>query len=44
MAKWKVAKGKKKSAIAPGGISCVVLLVAGTILFLLFLYYIGKNS
>lgn len=40
MPKFKPARGKKKaSAAPPGGLPCVILVVAGIALVMLFLYY-----
>jgi hypothetical protein len=45
MAKFKPARGKSKTpAIAPGGLSCVILIIAGVILLMLFMYFVMKNS
>ena len=45
MAKFKLAKGKSKSRAAPqGGLPCVILLVSGFALVLLFLYFVMKYA
>lgn len=45
MAKFKPAKGKGKSSTAPqGGLPCVILVIAGLILGMLFLYFVMTGS
>jgi hypothetical protein len=45
MAKYKPAKGKSKNAAAPqGGLPCVILLILGMILVMLFLYWVMAGS
>ena len=45
MAKFKPAKGKSKApAIAPGGLSCVILIISGIVLLMLFMYFVMKTS
>jgi hypothetical protein len=45
MAKFKPVKGKSKSAVAPqGGLACVVLLIVGMLLVMLFLYFVMTGS
>jgi len=40
MAKFKPAKGKRQKMTVPqGGLPCVILLIAGMLLVMLFLYY-----
>jgi hypothetical protein len=40
MPKFKPARGKKKaSPTPPGGLACVILVIAGIALVMLFLYY-----
>ncbi|SPE35251.1 hypothetical protein SBA3_2230040 [Candidatus Sulfopaludibacter sp. SbA3] len=40
MAKFRPAKGKSKSSVAPqGGLACVVLVILGVILLMVFLYF-----
>jgi hypothetical protein len=46
MAKFKPARGKKPKASGPpqGAVSCVVLVVAGILLVMLFMYFVMKNA
>ena len=45
MAKFKPAKGKaKRTAPPPGAVSCVVLVLAGMILVMLFMYFVMRNA
>ena len=45
MAKFKPVKAKAKGSPSPqGGVGCVVLLVAGIVLLLLFMYFVMKNA
>jgi hypothetical protein len=45
MAKYKPVKGKSKSAPAPqGGLPCVILVIVGMILVMLFLYFVMTGS
>jgi hypothetical protein len=45
MAKFKPVKGKRKSApAAPGGLPCVILLIAGLLLVMLFVYYVLSHA
>jgi hypothetical protein len=45
MAKIKLAKGKpKRSRLRPEGVSCLVLIVSGLVLSLLFVYFVLKNA
>jgi len=45
MAKYKPVKGKSKNAAAPqGGLPCVILLILGMILVMLFLYWVMAGS
>jgi hypothetical protein len=46
MAKFRPAKGKKTRAAGPpqGAVSCVVLVVAGMLLLMLFMYFVMKNA
>ncbi len=45
MAKLKPAKGKAKRArLRPEGISCIVLVIAGFALGMLFIYFVMKNA
>jgi len=46
MAKFKPAKGRKPRSVGPpqGAVSCVVLVIAGMLLVMLFLYFVMKNA
>jgi hypothetical protein len=45
MAKFKPAKGKGKSSTAPqGGLPCVILVIVGMLLVMLFLYLVMTQS
>jgi hypothetical protein len=46
MAKFKPARGKKAKATGPpqGALSCVVLIIAGMLLVMLFMYFVMKSS
>ena len=45
MAKFKPAKAKSKSRVAPqGGLPCVILLASGFVLVLLFIYFVMKYA
>ena len=45
MAKFKPARGKSKTpTIAPGGVSCVILIISGILLLILFMYFVMRNS
>ena len=45
MAKFKPIKAKSKSAPAPqGAVSCVVLVISGIVLVLIFLYFVLKYA
>jgi hypothetical protein len=45
MAKFKPARAKAKGTPAPpGGLPCVILLIAGIVLVMLFLYWILASS
>ncbi|HYW43499.1 MAG TPA: hypothetical protein VE959_11630 [Bryobacteraceae bacterium] len=45
MAKFKPAKGKSKTAVIPqGGIACVILVIGGMFLLMLFMYFVMKTS
>jgi hypothetical protein len=45
MAKFKPARGKAKGAPRPqGGLPCAILLIAGIVLLMLFLYWILASS
>ena len=45
MAKFKPAQGRKAKRAGPpaGAVSCVVLVIGGMLLVMLFLYFVGKN-
>jgi hypothetical protein len=46
MAKFKAARGKKKNAPSrpPAAVSCVVLVLVGMVLVMLFLYEVMKHA
>ena len=45
MAKFKAAKGKKKDAPRPpAAISCVVLVLVGMVLIMVFMYEVMKHA
>lgn len=46
MAKFKPvrAKGRRTAPRPPGAVSCVVLVIAGMLLIMLFLYEVMKNA
>ena len=45
MAKFKPARGKRKStAPPPGALSCVILVLVGMVLVMLFLYFVMRNA
>jgi len=45
MAKFKPARGKRKStAPPPGALSCVILVLVGMLLVMLFLYFVMRNA
>jgi hypothetical protein len=45
MAKFKPARGKSKGPAAPqGGLACVILVILGVILVMLFLYLVMTGS
>jgi len=45
MAKFKPAKGKPKGARAPqGAVPCVILVILGMILLMVFMYFVMKGS
>ncbi|MBV8728539.1 MAG: hypothetical protein JO336_01895 [Acidobacteriia bacterium] len=47
MAKFKAARGKKKGGAAarpPAAVSCVVLVLVGMVLVMLFLYEVMKHA
>jgi hypothetical protein len=45
MAKFKPVRGKGKTRTAPpGGVACVVLVLAGMALVMLFLYWVMRSA
>ena len=45
VAKFKPAKGRKPATRPPqGALSCVILVIAGMVLVMLFLYYVMRNA
>ena len=46
MAKFKPVRGKKAKAVGPpqGAVTCVVLVIAGMLLVMFFLYFVMKNA
>jgi hypothetical protein len=45
MGKFKPAKGKSKRSVAPhGGLPCVILVILGMILVMVFLYFVMTGS
>ena len=45
MAKFKPAKGKAKRKTAPpGALSCVILVLVGMALVMLFMYFVMRNA
>jgi hypothetical protein len=46
MAKFKPVRGKKGKAVGPpqGAVSCVVLVIAGMLLVMFFMYFVMKNA
>jgi hypothetical protein len=45
MAKFKPAKGKRKSTPVPqGGLPCVILVIVGVLLIMAFLYYVMTHA
>ena len=45
MAKFKPARGKaKRTAPPPGAISCVILILVGMALVMLFMYFVMRNA
>jgi hypothetical protein len=45
MAKFKPARGRKTQAGPPqGAVTCVVLVIAGMLLVMLFMYFVMKNN
>jgi hypothetical protein len=46
MAKFKPSRGRKGKATGPpqGAVSCVVLVIGGMLLVMLFLYFVMRNA
>jgi len=46
MGKFKPSKGKKpkSSAVPPAGLPCVIILIIGMFLIMLFLYFAMRNA
>ena len=45
MAKFKPAKAKRRtSSIPQGGVSCIILIVSGMLLVMLFMYFVMRSS
>jgi hypothetical protein len=45
MAKFKPARGKRKTSTRPqGAVPCVILLISGIVLVMLFMYFVLKSS
>lgn len=45
MAKFKPAKGKKARSGPPqGAVSCIVLIISGMLLVMLFMYFVMSNA
>ena len=45
MAKFRPSKGKKtKTAVPQAGLPCVILLILGMLLVMLFLYFVMRNA
>src|SRR6185369_1432361 len=45
MGKYKPARGKAKTTRAPqGGLPCVILVILGMVLVMLFLYFVMRNA
>jgi len=45
MAKFKPARAKpKRTAPPPGAVSCVILVLAGMLLVMLFMYFVMRNA
>jgi hypothetical protein len=46
MAKFKPVRGKKSKVTGPppGGLACVILVIAGMLLVMLFLYFAMRSS
>lgn len=45
MAKFKPVRAKpKRTAPPPGAVSCVILVLAGMLLVMLFMYFVMRNA
>jgi len=45
MAKFRPARAKKKGPVAPqGGLPCVILIIVGMLLVMLFLYWVMRSA
>ncbi|MGP8243281.1 MAG: hypothetical protein ACLQVN_02055 [Bryobacteraceae bacterium] len=45
MPKFKPARGKKRAApVPPGGLPCVILVIAGIALVMFFLYFVMTHA
>jgi hypothetical protein len=44
MAKFKPARRKSRSAAPRSGVPCVILVISGMVLVMLFLYYVMKHA
>jgi uncharacterized integral membrane protein len=45
MGKYKPVRGKAKTSRVPqGGLPCVILVIVGMLLVMLFLYFVMKNN
>ncbi|MBZ5729206.1 MAG: hypothetical protein LAP87_30065 [Acidobacteriia bacterium] len=46
MAKFKAARGKKsrRGPVPQGGLPCVILVIAGILLIMLFLYFVMTHA
>ncbi|HTS26142.1 MAG TPA: hypothetical protein VMH81_09715 [Bryobacteraceae bacterium] len=45
MGKFKPVRAKRKSApVPPGGLPCVILVIVGMLLVMLFLYFVMRSN
>ncbi|HLK62948.1 MAG TPA: hypothetical protein VKU19_05890 [Bryobacteraceae bacterium] len=44
MGKFKPVKGKKATAVPQGGLPCVILVIVGMFLVMLFLFFVMKYN
>jgi hypothetical protein len=45
MQKFKPARGKKSASKAPpGGLPCAILIIAGVLLVMFFMYFVLRNA